>query len=83
MLTLSNDREPRACTTGEKARYPVRLDVISTGPRVDSCEAGNATLTGGVVAISGSNAGYSGTCYADFRFSTHLNRFVGFTDAAS
>ena len=53
-------------TYAEPGRYPVRLDVTPTGPRVDSYEAENATLTGGVANISGSNAGYSGTGYADF-----------------
>lgn len=53
-------------TYSAPGRYPVRLDVIPTGPRVDSFEAETATLSGGVANISGSNAGYSGTGYADF-----------------
>lgn len=46
-------------------RYSVRLDVIPTGPRVDSYEAESAVLFGGV-AFGSSNAGYSGTGYADY-----------------
>jgi DNA-binding beta-propeller fold protein YncE len=46
-------------------RYPVRLDAIPTGPRVDRYEAESATLSGGVAASS-SNPGYTGTGMADF-----------------
>jgi DNA-binding beta-propeller fold protein YncE len=46
-------------------RYPVRLDVIPTGARVDRYEAESATLSGGVVTSS-SNPGFSGTGFADY-----------------
>ncbi len=52
-------------TYAAPGRYPVRLDVIPSGPRVDSYEAESANLTGGVVTSS-SNLGYSGTAFADF-----------------
>jgi hypothetical protein len=46
-------------------RYSVRLDIVPTGPRVDRFEAESAVIAGGV-AVASSNAGYSGTGYADF-----------------
>ena len=46
-------------------RYPVRLDAVPTGPRVESYEAESAVQSGGV-AFGSSNQGYSGTGYADF-----------------
>jgi DNA-binding beta-propeller fold protein YncE len=54
-----------AHTYSAPGRYPVRLDAIPSGPRVDSYEAENATLTGGV-AFSSSNPGFTGTGFADF-----------------
>jgi autotransporter-associated beta strand protein len=42
------------------------LAVVSSGPTITRHEAEGATLSGGVVAVSGSNAGYSGSGFADF-----------------